>query len=256
MGGLAATAIFSLCLLCGVDAQQQPVVAAPTQDGWPDIVATRQTVFFIPFGVSDVGNPPKGDSQEDLAAAVQLWVSADQGRTWRLADSVTARRRGFLFRAEHDGEFCFIARMNGQDQGPPDHRTVPGLRVLVDTQPPTLHLQAWRGDAGQVCSQWMVDEPFVKPGSFQIFCRSGRQTSQQRSQWQEIAIDRRLIDGRLIDGRVIDGRVIAERRRSGRRPATVNWCADADADFVEIRAKVVDLAGNTSISHAYVDMAR
>ena len=241
VGGLAANAILSLCLVCGGDVQH-PAEAAPAQGGWPDLVATRQMMFFIPFGIAEDDDSQKGN----VAATVQLWVSEDRGRTWRLADNVSSKRHGFLFRAEHDGELYFIARMlntrvNGQTQQPPDHRTVPELRVLVDTQPPKLHLQAWRGDAGQICSRWVVGEPFVKPGSFHIFYRSGRQTSRQRSKWREIAIDRRVIDG---------------QRRPGRGPDTVNWCADAGADFVEIRAKVVDLAGNTSISHAYVDMSR
>lgn len=236
MGGLAATAILSLCLVCGGDARRAAGVA-PAQNGWPDLVATRQMMFFIPFGISDTDDSKK----DDAAAAVGLWVSEDRGRTWRLADTVSSNRRGFLFRAEHDGEFCFIARMNGRSQRPPDHRTVPELRVLVDTQPPALHLEAWRGDAGQICSRWVVGEPFVEPGSFQILYRTGRQTAERRSDWREIAIDRRIIDG---------------RRRPGRGPDTVNWCADAGAGFVEIRAKVIDLAGNTSISHAYVDMSR
>ena len=122
MVGLATTAILSLCLLCGVDVQQ-PLAAAPTQDGWPNLVATRQTVFFIPFGVSDVGNPPQADPQKgDLATAVQLWVSENRGRTWRLADSVSSQRRGFLFRAEHDGIPCLKMAFDGLEQGNEDTR--------------------------------------------------------------------------------------------------------------------------------------
>ena len=231
MNGLVVTAVLSLCLTCGSDVCQ-PGAAAFSPGEWPELVATRQMMFFIPFGVSDIGEPKPAS----FAVSVQLWVSEDRAMSWQLAGTVSATERGFLFRAEHDGHYCFIARLAGEAK--PESRTVPELCVLVDTQPPSLRLQAWRGAAGQICSRWEVDEPFVEPGSFQILYRTGQQNSQQRSNWREIAVDRRLVN------------------RQRRDPATINWCVEPGARFVEVRAQVVDLAGNKSVSHAHVDISR
>lgn len=248
MGGLAATAIISLCLI-GTDfgsgqlekGRVEEAAEASPDEGLPELLATRQMLFFIPFAISthnNVAEPVDKDaapSSQDTRR-VQLWVSEDRGQNWRFSAAVSPCRRGFLFRAKHDGEYWFLVRTVDQSGTFCDNRsTDPELRVLVDTQPPILHFDAWRGDGGQICSRWAVDETYLKPGSLEILYRTGSQQP-----WQTVALDRHSAHG---------GRVNPDYG-----PSTVNWCPNAGAQFVQIRAKVVDMAGNTAISHAQVDL--
>ncbi len=239
MGGLAVTAVLSLFLV-----GQAPVVSVH-EDKLPNLVATRQMMFFIPFAIDDVRNDQDESRQSEAESktvrlAVQLWVSEDRGQNWRFVEAVASSRRRFLFRAKRDGEYWFAVRTVGDSAissvEPPD---APEMRVLVDTQPPKLHLEAWRGDAGQVCSRWAIDETYLKPGSLEILYRT-----RPRQPWQPLAIDRRTGSGQTENADA----------PADYGPWMVNWYPSEGGRFVQIRAKVVDMAGNTAVSHAHVDM--
>ena len=58
----------------------------------PAPIATRQTLFAIPFNVDP------GPSQASEPVEVQLYVSSDFGGTWRLYQQVPPGRKRFLFR--------------------------------------------------------------------------------------------------------------------------------------------------------------
>lgn len=254
MGGLALNVIVSLCLTAGGDLTCAPQESLQHAD-LPKLIATRQVMFFIPFSApgdaASVAPAKAGIPTNPSSSVIQLWVSQNYGRTWTLSGEVSAARKGFLCRVERDGEYWFVARTHSgepeQMQNPPHAGVTPELRVLVDTQPPILNLEAWRGEAGQVCTRWAIDETCVQPESLQILYRCGRRNSPQNSPWQEVAVDRSAADA---------DKTCPNDHRSQNRSQTnrINWCADADADFVEIRAKIVDQAGNTAISHAYVDL--
>lgn len=168
---------------------------------------SRQMVFRIPFLVEPAINP------DEQPREVQLHVSKNKGQFWQLAGTVKPEAGGFVFRAEHDGEYWFVVRTIDQrgtmrPQGP----TVPEMIVRVDTEIPKLQLEAQPGAAGELEIRWFAtdlnlasDRPVIE-----------YKLSGQSGDWQQVAI------GPALDGR-----------------ATIRVSGD-----VLIRGRISDLAGN------------
>lgn len=200
--------------------------SAPAQ-AVPEPVATRQTLFAIPFRVDPADRP----SREPME--VHLYVSANQGRTWQLYDKVAPTRRRFVFQAGADGEYWFLARtLDRSGQLWPKQPNAPELRVLVDTMPPKLQLQAEQGGAGQITARWQIDEPHPRPGSLMIQYRT---TTDGPLQQVAIAQQHQINSGSPQTGKV-------------------TWWPQAGSGTIQIRAEVADLAGNRAVSHAQVKL--
>ncbi len=196
-------------------------------DGLPEPVITRQTFFAIPFQVT-AGSQPGAE-----AAEVQLYVSADRGRSWQFYDRVSPERGQFLFRTARDGEYWFVIRtMDRSGQTHADRAAGPGLRVVVDTSAPDLKLEAARGNAGQIAATWRLTETDPDPETLQIQYRV------DGGLWQPLAVNREAL------------------RRSG--PSwtdAVTWWPQNGSRRIEIRAEVADKAGNRDVTHAQIDLA-
>src|SRR4051794_7220812 len=65
------------------------------------VTYSRNTNFYIPF-------VPEGGSRN--LRQVHLYVSIDQGRTWRQSSSAPPEQRRFEFRAERDGLYWFTVQ--------------------------------------------------------------------------------------------------------------------------------------------------
>lgn len=196
-------------------------------DGLREPVVTRQTFFAIPFQVTG-GSQPGAE-----AAEVQLYVSADRGRSWQFYDRVPPDRGQFLFRTARDGEYWFVIRtMDRSGQTHADRTAGPGLRVVVDTSAPDLKLEAARGNAGQIAATWTLTETDPDPETLQIQYRV------DGGLWQPLAVNREAL------------------RRSG--PSwtdAVTWWPQNGSRRIEIRAEVADKAGNRDVTHAQIDLA-
>jgi hypothetical protein len=146
-----------------------------------------------------------------------------------LHGSVDPAKASFLFRAMGDGEYWFLIRsMDASGQLQPRGGDRPGLRVVVDTTPPKLQLEARRGDAGQVVARWQVADANLKPESLKLEYRAAADQP-----WQAVALDRQ---GFRTTGGVCTGEV--------------SWWPPSGSPRAEVRAEVADAAGNTSVSHA------
>src|SRR5690606_2846468 len=109
-----------------------PVNPAPRAASAVTPLFTRQTVFAIPFKIdaSAGGQRPAG---------VQLHLSDDGGRTWRLYEQVEPGASKFNFRADHDGDYQFFVRtLDSAGQLQPAAPPQAELRVVVDTLAPRL----------------------------------------------------------------------------------------------------------------------
>ena len=70
---------------------------------------------------------------------MQLFVSGDRGATWQPHSRVEPSQRQFVFRAAGDGEYWFrIHTLDRAGQLRPSDGGPPGLRVVVDTVPPSI----------------------------------------------------------------------------------------------------------------------
>lgn len=127
-----------------------------------DITYTRQVEFRIPF------TPATG---EPRVTQVQLHYSSDQGRTWRQYAAVPPDRGGFVFRAERDGLFLFIARtvdVTGRATPPVIDSSQQALKVWVDTQPPTVALRPLPPREGAVGVEWEVRDDTLDVNSLRL----------------------------------------------------------------------------------------
>lgn len=196
-------------------------------DAMPPAIATRQTLFAIPFRI----DPP--DQASPAPVEVQLYVSGNRGATWDRYSQVEPARRQFVFQAGGDGEYWFqIRTVDRLGQFRPEPSGRPALRVIVDTVPPKLELQARRGEAGQIIAQWKIDEPQPNLDSLTLQYRTTTD-----GPWQQVAVGR---EQHLASGTIHTGEV--------------TWWPHAASGEMQIRAEVADKSGNPAVSHAKVDL--
>ena len=205
----------------------QPATASPVSTpALPEPIATRQTFFGIPFRID-----PAEQAWRD-PVEVQLFVSGNRGASWDLYSKVEPARRRFMFRAGADGEFWFLVRtLDRSGQAWPRGPAAPEMRVVVDTMPPKLELDARQGQAGQITTRWKIDDPNPKPDSLVIQYRTTA-----AGPWREVAVDR---ESPATPGSPQTGRVI--------------WWPKDGSNEIQIRAEVSDTAGNLAVSHAQVN---
>jgi len=219
----------------GFDAVGVPASAFGTIGGSPastaDLpkpIATRQTLFSIPFRVERPTEP------SEQPVEVQLYASADRGSTWHAYSKADPARQHFLFRAGRDGEYWFQVRtLDKAGRLRPEQGNVPGLRVIVDTSPPQLQVEAQRGPAGQIVTRWQVRDNAMKPDGLALQYRAS-----PAEPWQTVALGPQ---NWRIDGDVQTGEV--------------TWWLQTPAPQLQIRAEVTDLAGNPAVSHAQIHLS-
>ncbi|MBL9123412.1 MAG: hypothetical protein JNG90_07245 [Planctomycetaceae bacterium] len=223
---LALALGMSVALAAGLGDAPRLAAQGPIAPEIPPAIYSRQRVFSIPFKIEKAapgGVQPRG---------VQLHVSEDQGRTWRVAEQLDPSAERFPFRAERDGEYWFFVRTQDeqgrlQPVGPPR----PELRVIVDTLSPRLKLQQQIGPGGEVTATWQILDQNLKSDSFRLeFQPEGAGT------WQAVNVPR---DPRG-DKKVMDGQV--------------TWWPGASSGKIRVRANLVDLAGNPAVSQVDVDL--
>jgi hypothetical protein len=196
-------------------------------DGLPEPICWRQSSFSIPFKVAPV------DSPDQQPAEVRLYVSANQGVQWEMAQRVSPQEHSFTFRAPHDGEYWFqIRTADKQGHVASEVAGKPELRVIVDTMKPRLDLTAARGEAGEVKASWQAVDPLLNPDSFKI----EYQTSS--GSWRPVAVDRQPTG-----------------QNRSTTTGTLTWYPiDAPAGSVAVRAEISDQAGNVTQSQAQANL--
>jgi len=191
----------------------------------PEPLATRQTVFAIPFLIEPAADPSRDPVE------VQLWVSSNQGASWEIYSKVRPVQRHFIYQAPGDGEYWFSVHTLDRSGGlRPRPTGEPELRVIVDTVLPKLQLEAQRGQGGQITARWRIEDQNLKPEALTIHYRTGL-----NGPWQAVAIDRQKVQ---TSGTIQTGEVPW-------------WTRDGGGD-VQIRMEIADAAGNLAVSHAQV----
>jgi hypothetical protein len=143
-----------------------------------DPVFTARQRFRIPYQLDQ--------SEIDRLGAVeiQLHVSRDGGRNWNHVDSVPPVEGRFTFEAAEDGEYVFAVRtIDGSRQHHPSGPLSEGLRVIVDTAPPTLQLDATEIDGSRVRVRWQAADTQLDERSLSLEYRTPGE-----SDWQSVQI--------------------------------------------------------------------
>jgi hypothetical protein len=186
---------------------------APAQEPGVRTLYHRSLAFRIPVTITE-------DAREQVRE-VRLWVSDDLGYSWRDHARTTPQRPEFPFKAPRDGEYWFAVQTLDK-QGrvyPSDDRTVePSLKVVVDTVPPVLVLEARGRRGSELAVAWEMEDPHLVPGSF-------------------------LLEYQVEGARAEDWRSVPLRSDEVKNTGSKLWDAGT-ADAVRVRGTVKDRAGN------------
>lgn len=178
---------------------------------------TNKRSFRIPF---DIDKDGRAKIKE-----VQLWSTEDSGNHWKPVSRTTPDRPSFTFRAARDGEYWFAVRIfgiDGQFYPSIDEDIVPGMKVLVDTKPPTLVLEP-DGRRGTVAAvRWEVRDENLDPRSLVV-----EYHAEGVREWRKVPIRKFALIG------------------------SQQWDVGT-ADAVQVRAVVADKAGNETVAKLVV----
>lgn len=198
-------------------AAPRAALAAAQQAGSVPVVFEDETTFRIPFNATD--------SVRQQLSEVHLYVTADRGLSWVYAGATAPDQPAFPFRAERDGEYWFAVRTRDR-QGrlhPADvEKVVPGLKVIVDTQSPSVSVTAKPRRGGRVAIVWEVQDEHIDLRTLVVEYRIHGAPA---NAWRQVRVTPRL---------------------SGE----ATWDA-ATSEPVTVRVSVGDLAGNvgTAVRH-------
>ncbi len=126
------------------------LTTAPAQETSGGVVFSRYRQFRIPF------NAGAGTAR---LKQLHLYLSTDQGRSWQSSATAPPDQGHFRFTADRDGYFWFTVQTQDQEgrlypltlEG-----AVPSLKVVIDTQPPTLTLQPLAPRNAEVGVSWDI----------------------------------------------------------------------------------------------------
>lgn len=201
------------------------IACAATAADAPSI--KKQYVNFTGFNVQF--NPPSSASAKDPPREVELHISSDQGVTWELAGKAKPSDKKVAFRASRDGEYWFMPRTKyASGRYLPQGKPAPEMKIVVDTTPPVVDLDAQNDDGGEVEIRWHVVDANLKPDSFKLEYK----TATLDGKWQKISID------------PVDASAPADEL--GGDATVVLLIREQTADII-VRAEVQDEAGNRTV---------
>ena len=200
----------------------------------PQAISTRQNSFAIPYTI------PVPKTPAESPAEIRLFVSSDLGKSWQVAEAtrlnaITEPQRGqFTFRAPGDAEYWFAIRTvdrAGQLRG---GRNGPELRVIVDSQPPLIKLDAQRGAAGEIAIRYEVTDAALQPQSLALSYQLAGVT-----EWRSVAFDKPF-------------GAVPEKPLQG---TTTFWPERAGVELL-VKLEILDAAGNNGTTQVAVPIAQ
>lgn len=196
---------------CGAAiAASQAAAQAPT-------VHLRSKEVYIPF---------RSQADERLGPVQPLlFVSVDQGRSWRMVSTAPPERGMFGLRLENAGEYWFsIKSLDGGGQLNPPGEHVPSTKVVLDFSSPGIVWDVWLQEPNELTAQFEITDQAVDAASLTLECLA---PDEKVDRWKKIALDPRGIAG---DERRVRGKVATPIPRTPGR-----WT---------VRISVRDRAGN------------
>ncbi len=184
--------------------------AAPAPSRRVQVVPHNRRSFRVPFNIPAADIP--------RYRQVQLWVSSDGGNRWDKVDTTSPEKPFFNFTARSDGEYWFAVRTvdtQGRLYPADDIDVEPNMKVIIDTKPPTMILEA-RPRRGNVASVgWTLADEHLDLGTLVL-----EYQAEGARDWAQVPIRKRA-------------------RKGGE-----TWDAGT-AEAIRVRGSVSDEAGNT-----------
>lgn len=203
-------ALLALCLSPTATLLAQPERAGSANDD--NLVHWPRLDFVIPFNVDVTGQAPR---------EIQLEVSDNGGRSWKLDSSADVRTKQFQFIAKSDGEYQFRLKTLDSQGRSFDNPGEP-LRILVDTKKPEGKLVV------------DIDQRGVMQAEFEI---------------ADLALDASTIQLTYQTDEMSQSRDIPIELSSGQNPAqlfgTGSWSISNGTRNLVVRLIAKDKAGNS-----------
>jgi hypothetical protein len=115
------------------------------------------------------------DSLRSKIKELQLFVSDDQGVTWKQVAKATPDDKAFIFYAPADGVYWFnvgVVDNQGKREPPDLYQSAPRQKVLVDTAKPVVHILAAERQGEEVAVRWQVQEDHPDLSSLKLEYRT------------------------------------------------------------------------------------
>jgi hypothetical protein len=146
----------------------------------PDVAALNQRAIQIPIEF----NPSRRREIRELL----LFVSEDQGRNWTQEAVAKPTDEAFNFSAKRDGVYWFsvcIIDLNGRREPVDINAAPPGLKVLIDTQPPVLRMRTADRVGDEITVMWEIQDAYPDAGTLKL---SWRPSGDAAGQWTEVPV--------------------------------------------------------------------
>jgi hypothetical protein len=140
-------------------------LAAPGQAAPNDVSFMNEREFQIPITL------PADPAFQAEIDQLFLWVSTDEGRTWKQEAVASPKDKNFPFRANRDGSYWFnVSVQDKKKQSYPADVSAapPALKVLIDTKKPLVKLVAAEQMGDQVNVAWELRDENLDLGSFRL----------------------------------------------------------------------------------------
>lgn len=158
---------------------------------------------------------------------IQMFVSVDQGTTWKLHGEQPPTAREFVFQAPRDGEYCFGSKtVDDRNTTRPSGDPRIEQRIIVDTREPIVEFFAEAEKTGDVQLRWRVADPNLQARSARLEYRVGASL-----EWKPVIAE-------LPNVATTAGSI------AGRHA----WRPQEPSRAIDVRLDVSDLAGNKAVA--------
>ena len=127
----------------------------------------------------------KPERKKDIQEA-RLFVSDDQGQTWKMVQSIKPSQDEFTFTAKADGLYYIsmqIVFVNGPAEPVDVSRVPPAQKLVIDSTAPIVKVTSATRSGDEINAEWSVDDKFPNDPSTKVFYRS---LSGTEADWQTV----------------------------------------------------------------------
>ncbi len=183
----------------------------------------KQRLFFIPYQVTGTGKLLEPIDK------VQLLASRTGANDWAKLEEAETNVRGFSYHAPEDGEYWFALRhLDRQGRPWPNAEVQPQIRIIVDTQQPTLTISGSTDASGELVLRYEARDANLQAESLVLEVRG------VADNWSPL------------------GAGTPDISQPDRLVGRVRWRPPARAESIDVRGVIADRAGHRAVAEAKV----
>lgn len=199
---------------------------SPNQNPRPPFSSPQQPVKTVTTHLKGFGIPFNINADDAAFIEVQLYLSRDQGRSWKFVARQSTDGQDFPFQATEDGEYWFALKTLDRDRKLlPEGIPQPELKIIVDTVKPKLDFRIQTDAAGRVNCRWKAEDANLSPETFRILYQPITDAGVAQN-WVRVPVN--------LNGTARNG-VYADQ---------LAWWPDTSQRILNVAVEIKDVAGN------------